>query len=400
MVDRKSHEMMTEPGDVAPLDGDRAHDVLNSGPPGEPEKAPGDEVVGSPLSAEAGREPEAPANETAVAPPAAASRAPYPSREPPKAAGMGRALLGGVLGGAIVAALAAAAMTQYPPKAELSQDDLGRIAAVETAAGREADAIASLDKRIGALEAASAAGAAKLDAGGRAVQAVSGDIKTLRADVDAARGEIPALSARLDKVEKVATAGPDLSARVQKLETEAAAPKKPSSDNPAAVAILAETIRDKLASGAPFGAELSALAGLGVDPARLAALKAMADGAPTNSALAASFKADEAKIAAAVAPKESDTIEGRFLAHVRSLVQVRPLGEVQGDDPQALSSQVLADLQRGDLAQALAAFAKLPAPAREAASGFAAAAKGKLEAAAAAQAIRDAAVARIADVKP
>jgi hypothetical protein len=290
--------------------------------------------------------------------------------------------------------------TQFPPKTQLSDADLSRIAALETASSRDSGLIAGLDKRLGALQTANAAETSKVDAGDHAAQADSGDIKTLRADIDAAREQIPALAARLDKVEKEAAAPdlPALTSRLQKLETEAAAPKaQPAGGNPAAVAIVAETIRDKLATGAPFTSDLSALAGLGVDPAQLAPLKALEGGAPTSRALAASFQAAEPKLFAAVAPKETGSVGDRLLSHVKSLVQIRAVGEIAGEDPQALSSQVLADLQRNDLGAALAAFAKLPEPAREAAAGFAAEAKSKLDAVAAVQAIRDAAVARLAD---
>lgn len=399
MVDRKNHEMMSESGEETGINRDGPPEAVESAQPERDEKATGDEAVGAPLSAATRAEPEAQRPISGVAPPAGGGAAPAPQ---PPSGGMGRSLGAGILGGAIVSAVAFAALNQFPPKAELSQADLGRIVAAETAAAHDADAIAGLDKRIGALEAAKAAAAAKLDAGEHAVQAVTGDVKTLRSDVDAARGTIAPLSTRLDKLEKDAAAASDVAAvagRVQKLETVAAAPKPPG-DNASAVVILAETIRDKLTSGAPFGGELSALAGLGVDPARLAVLKPLAEGAPTSAALAASFEAAEPKIAAAVAPKDSGSVQERFLAHVRSLVQIHPVGETAGEDPQAVSTQVLADLQRGDLGRALAAFAKLPEPAREAASGFAAAAKSKQEAAAAAQAIRDAAVARIAAVKP
>ena len=76
-------------------------------------------------------------------------------------------------------------------------------------------------------------------------------------------------------------------------------------DHPAAVAVVAEAIRDKLASGAPFTTDVASLASLGFDPAKLAPLKAVADGAPSNSALIASFEAAEPKLFAAVAPKEA-----------------------------------------------------------------------------------------------
>ncbi len=87
----------------------------------------------------------------------------------------------------------------------------------------------------------------------------------------------------------------------------------------------------------------------------------------------------------------------KFLARLRGLVQVRRVGETAGDDPQALASQIVANLQRGDLDGALAAFAKLPAPARQAAESWAAETQHKQAAVAAARAVREAAVARLVE---
>ncbi len=85
----------------------------------------------------------------------------------------------------------------------------------------------------------------------------------------------------------------------------AAKAEKPPSDNPAAVAIVADTLRDKLASGVPFPTELAALTALGVDPETLAPLKALVGGAPTNRALAASFEAAEPKVLGASRPSRA-----------------------------------------------------------------------------------------------
>ena len=109
------------------------------------------------------------------------------------------------------------------------------------------------------------------------------------------------------------------------------APEKPApADNAAAIAIIAGAIADRLAAGAPFGTEVAALQRLGVDPAQLAALQAVADGAPTGSALAASFDAVAPRVLAAASPGESGGVLDRLLAHLRGLVRVHDLGEIRG----------------------------------------------------------------------
>ena len=237
-------------------------------------------------------------------------------------------------------------------------------------------------------------------------------MKDLRADVDAARGEIPGLSARVAKLESGPPQAPaaDLSgvtSRLDKIEAQLAAPKsesrvapeKPTAgDNPAAVAIVAAALRDKLARGAPFPTELGGLERLGVEPAKLAPLKVVVDGAPTDAALAAAFEGVRSKVLAAAAPpEEGGGIVDRFLAHLRGLVQVRNLNETAGDDPQALASRIEADCRRGDVSGALAAFAKLPEASRQAASAWAAAAESRLAADTALQSIRETAVAQLAE---
>ena len=155
-------------------------------------------------------------------------------------------------------------------------------------------------------------------------------------------------------------------------------------------------MEDRLAAGAPFGPELAALKRLGVDPAELAALQAVVQGAPTGGALAASFDAIAPKVLAATSQGEGGGGVDRFLAHMRNLVRVRNLNETAGDDPQAIVSQIEADCRRGDIAGALAAFGKLPEAAREAAGDWPTQAGARQAADAALQSIREAAIGRLA----
>ena len=346
----------------------------------------------------------------------------------------------GALAGLIVSALAAGGYYYLTQKAGVAEQAAGRLAGLESQAQRVSDsleaeakrenaALASLDKRIAALEGAVAASAAGLDkrldaldatsagnapkiaAATELAQRLTTQVASLSADVDAARGEISSLSTRASKLEAgtaPASVGPDvaaLGARIDKVEAALAtqksetrvAPEKPSAeDDPAAIAIIAAAIRDKLAAGAPFGPELAALGRLGVEPARLAALEAVANGAPTDGALAASFDAAAPKVLAATSNGEQGGAVDRFLAHMRSLVRVRDLNETAGDDPQALVSRIEAESRRGDIASALAAFGKLPEAAREAAGDWPSEAAARQAADAALQGIRESAIERIA----
>lgn|SRR5574337_27375 len=366
---------------------------------------------------------------------------------PPRSGGGARAVFAGGLAGLIVAAAAVAgAYSFYPPKAELDAVDANRLAAVEAQAKGAADAmeaeakrekdaaagldkrvaalensgsnsgvaaldagVAALDKRVAALEAASAAAMAKIAAAADGAGQAEASVKDLRADAQSAAKAIPALDARVAKLESAAPQAASsaevsaLAARFDKLDASVSAQKQAlaerakAADNVAAVGIVADALRDKLRSGAAYPAELAALDRLGVDPAKLEPLKVLVNGAPTGHALALSFEKVAPKALTAATPE--DKAAGpmdRFLAHVRGLVRVRDLSETSGDDPAALVTQIVAASNRGDLAAALAAFAKLPEPARKAAAGWAAEAGARQAADAALQSIREAAIGRLA----
>jgi hypothetical protein len=181
-----------------------------------------------------------------------------------------------------------------------------------------------------------------------------------------------------------------------KAETRAAPEALAAGGNPAAVAIVAEVLRDKLAAGIPFAAELTSLQNLGVEPARLTPLQGLAGGGPTDRALAASFDVVAPKVLAASSSPQGGGVIDRFVAHLRGLVQVRVLNETQGDDPAALVSQIEAGIRRGDVSGALAAFGKLPESARQAAGGWAAQAGAKEAADEALRSIREEAIGKLA----
>jgi hypothetical protein len=281
-----------------------------------------------------------------------------------------------------------------------------RISALEASAG--ASNTVDLDKRVAALEAASAGNGAASDA----TQRLAAQAKDLRTDVDAEKGELPELSARVAKLEsdtpKASAAGPDLAAlaaRVDKVESALAAPKSETrvaaetpaaADNATTIAIIAEVAEERLRSGAAFGPELAALQRMGVDAAALAPLEAVVNGAPTNSALAASFDAVAPHVLAATSQPDTGSVSDRFLAHLHNLVKVRELNETAGDDPQALVSQIEAASRRGDIGAALASFDKLPEAARKAAGDWPTLARARQAAETALQSIREAAVGRLA----
>ena len=403
--------------------------------------------TGAPVNRDARREPEVIEGEIAASAAEDGKSSPYtPAGETsadapsPKAAPRNgaRSLLAGAVGGIVVSALGLGAGYSFmTSKADVSETE-NRLGALEAQArqtndalgaeaNRESAAVAALDKRIAALEAsAGASNTADLDkrvtvleaasagnsAAGDATQRLAAQAKDLRADVDAEKGQLPDLSARLAKLEsdapKATAAGSDLAAlaaRIDKIEGALAAPKSETrvtpeqptaADNATTIAIIAEVAEERLRSGAAFAPELAAMQRLGVDAAALAPLEAVVNGAPTNSALAASFDAVAPHVLAATSQPDTGSVTDRFLAHLHNLVKVRELNETTGDDPQALVSQIEAGSRRGDIGAALASFDKLPEAARKAAGDWPTLARARQAAEAALQSIREAAVGRLA----
>ena len=206
--------------------------------------------AGAPVNRDARREPEVIEGEIAARetdgsepppdPPAPESSA-EPSLAPAAAPRTGvRSLLAGAVAGLIVSVLGlGAGYTLLASKGDVSET-ANRLSAIEAQARQENDAIAAeashesaavaglekrvsaletgasnaadLDKRVAALEAASAGNGAASEA----TQRLAAQEKDLRADIDAERGAIPDLSARVAKLEtempKTNGAGPDLAA--------------------------------------------------------------------------------------------------------------------------------------------------------------------------------------------
>src|SRR6202034_4328435 len=142
------------------------------------------------------------------------------------------------------------------------------------------------------------------------------------------------------------------------------------------------------------------LSRLGADGAALATLKPYSDtGAPTAAALAASFAKIAPSLVAADNPETRDGVMDRMLDHVRKLVRVRAVGEVAGDDPAALVSQIQAALARGQSDQAVGLYARLPEARRKPGADWARIADAGVAADAAAASLRGGAIGRLAAPK-
>ena len=350
----------------------------------------------------------------------------------PAVAGFGGAILG--------AALALVAAWAINPRAGALDAARAQLSALERSAETQPAATAALDKRVTTLE-AGAARADALDALDRrvgALEASGGDAKAALDEARAARADaakaLAAAQAAPPSTNGAAPAAPSaLEPRLAKLESDLAAaesrldqfggfdqrlsklegatdasPKsdarvamaKGASDSAASVAVLALSLEQRFAAGAPFSAELAALTRLGVGADALAPLKPFAEsGAPSLASLAASWAKVEPAVAAAAPPSERSGWQ-RLFDHMRALVRVRRVGETAAnDESEPPAARIGAALERGDLVAALEAYGRLPEASRAAGAAWAEAAKAREAAAQAATALRAVAIGDLAAAK-
>ena len=226
-----------------------------------------------------------------------------------------------------------------------------RLAAADSAMKSLGIALSALNRRSDDTAATASQARERADAAAKAVT-------DLRASVqDAAKNSSAGISpAELDALQK----------RMAALEQSAKSArddiaKASSADIAARLALSAAGLRDAVASGAPFAAELAQAKSLGTDDKTLAALAPFATaGVPTAPALAQELHAllpAMLKISGAQAP-EAGFLE-RLQANAGKLVRVRPVDAPPGDDASAVLARIEIDAAKADIAAALADLGKL-----------------------------------------
>ncbi len=170
--------------------------------------------------------------------------------------------------------------------------------------------------------------------------------------------------------------------RIAAIENRLTQPARTAIANAAEIAALG-TLQDAIAKGIPFAKELAAARTiLGDRAASLAPVGKFAEtGVPTIAALSARFAELVPKLV-----REPDSDSGyiaRLLAHAGRLVEVRPVGEVQGMNAGAVVARIETRLARNDLNAAIEETSKLPAAAKMEAADWIAAATNHRDAEAA-----------------
>ena len=148
---------------------------------------------------------------------------------------------------------------------------------------------------------------------------------------------------------------------------------EPRDDIQVAVAIASAGLKAAIDRGGPFTAELDTLAGIDANDPAVKELKSFAaTGVPSRADLVAQFSDVADRILGAInAGNPNQSLTDRLLSSAFSVVKVRPVGNVEGDTPEAIVARMETKLTNGDLKGADAEWQKLPAAGKQVSADYA-----------------------------
>jgi hypothetical protein len=268
-------------------------------------------------------------------------------------------------------------------------DVTARIAALETQLKTPAKpvdnpAIADLTARLGKLEQSAAKPAAssadpaimeRLAAVETAMKALGVTLTALNRRAEESATTVSATRERADAAAKTAEALQTKLAAIEQSAkvTQDKVAQNSGSDTAARRAVAAVALRDAVARGVPYTAELATAKQLGADAQAVGALEPFAaSGVPTEAALSRDLSAllpSVIEAAGADAAKAGGFFE-RLQANASRLVRVRPIDAPAGDDASAVLARIEVKAARNDLAGIETELGKLPAKARSLADAW------------------------------
>lgn len=246
--------------------------------------------------------------------------------------------------------------------------ELGRLSdAVASGSGGDAAALAALRDRLGQIE--QQLSALPADNGGD-VQAVTEQVSGLATQFSAMKSELEGLANSTQ--EHLAALDNSLAQLARQLEEQ-------GNDPGVALAIAASALKAAIDRGQPFAAELETFARLAPDAPEIAALRDLAaTGVPTAAAIAAET---DAAARAMIAADQPDNVNAglldRLWSSAESLITVRPIGAVEGEDVPAIVARMEVAITNGDYAGAIAEYEAMPDAAKSAGAGFIAKVKAR-----------------------
>jgi hypothetical protein len=226
-------------------------------------------------------------------------------------------------------------------------------------------ALAETQQRIAAVEEATRTARSERD--GAEMR-----LRTVMEQANALKQETAALSGRVKSVEghpATEPSGPSpeslqqtlapLAAKIGELEGRFAALAKSqeelrSSTGVAALTMAVQNLRRAVADGKPFATELKTLASLTPEPLEVGPLEARREsGLASLARLQHDFDISAKAAIDAARPNGDGSFTSDLLAKARSLVRVRPTGDIPGDAPEAILARAEHRLDSGDLPAAI-----------------------------------------------
>lgn len=222
-------------------------------------------------------------------------------------------------------------------------------------------------------------------------------IESLRQEIDSLKSSAPSgdLAARVDALEKNGSTGlseqmasmqqelaqiksanaalaDDRTELSQKLQTLEQRVNQPGREQAIARALAAAGLKAATDRGGSFDAELQTYAEVAANDPAVAELKNFAEkGVPTRAELARRFpNAANAMMDAIHQPTADEGIAERLMSSAMRIVKVRPVGEVEGETPEAIIARIEERIKNGSLKAAASEWENLPEAAKQAAQSY------------------------------
>lgn len=255
----------------------------------------------------------------------------------------------------------------------------GEVAALKSA--DSAQAVAGLSQAVDQIKAdvaslqSTAQGAGSQDAAAlgaldERIKAVEGSVSQLsQAGQGVSQETVDGLNAKVGSIEQ------SLAAVTGKVDAQAAQPK-------IAMAISAAALKSALERGGTFSAELETFAAIAPNAPEIAGLRQYAEqGVMARADIAKAFPDAANAMTEAATPADANAgFFQRLLSSAESVVKVRPVGDVAGDDPAARIARMEVAINAGDYGKALAEYAALPAEVQAAGAALMDKVKARLDA--------------------
>ena len=271
--------------------------------------------------------------------------------------GAGAIQYAGYLPGSSAPATPSADVANLSAELDGLKQSVANLAAAPSTSDNEA-----LKQRIAALEAtAKTPSAAATDA--TAVDALNQKIADLTGQIDQLRGAVT------QAAEQKSSDGADIEQRLAEAEKKL---NEPRQDVAVAKAIAAAELKAAIDRGGPFIAELDTFASVSADDPVTTDLRNFAEtGVPSRAELIRQVPDVARAIIDSVDQVDpNQSWSDRLMASAKSLVKVRPVGNIEGASVEAIAARMEDKVKNGDLQGAASEWADLPAPAKQASAAF------------------------------